>query len=54
MVEYQKWGQLEGENGALGYPISNEHDTDWGHQSNIEKGHITWLAENGESHCFYQ
>ena len=23
-----KWGQLDGENGALGYPISNEHDTD--------------------------
>ena len=26
MVEYQiKWGQLDGENGALGYPISDEH-----------------------------
>ena len=47
-----KWGQLDGENWALGYPISNEHDTDGGDQSDFEKGHITWLAENGESHCF--
>jgi uncharacterized protein with LGFP repeats len=39
---------LGGENGALGYPISDEHDTDGSRQSDFEKGHITWLQENEE------
>jgi hypothetical protein len=47
-----KWGQLDRESGALGYPISDEHDTDGGRQSDFEKGHITWLAENGEVTVF--
>jgi uncharacterized protein with LGFP repeats len=38
--------------GALGYPISDEHDIDGGRQSDFEKGHITWLAENGEVTVF--
>ena len=47
-----KWGQLDRENGALGYPISDEHDIDGGRQRDFEKGHITWLAENGEATVF--
>ena len=47
-----KWGQLDRENGALGYPISDEHDADGGRQSDFEKGHITWLTENGEITVF--
>ena len=39
---------LDRENGVLGYPISDEHDTDGGRQSDFEKGHITWLLESGE------
>jgi uncharacterized protein with LGFP repeats len=39
--------------GALGYPISDdEHDIDGGRQSDFEKGHITWLQENGEITVF--
>ena len=40
------------ENGILGYPISGEHDTDGGRQSNFEKGHITRLQESGEITVF--
>jgi uncharacterized protein with LGFP repeats len=47
-----KWNNLGGEKGALGYPISDEHDIDGGRQSDFEKGHITWLAENGEVTVF--
>jgi len=47
-----KWGQLDRENGVLGYPISDEHDIDGGRQSDFEKGHITWLAENREATVF--
>ena len=47
-----KWEQLDRENGALGYPISDEHDADGGRQSDFEKGHITWLEENGEITVF--
>ena len=35
-----KWINLGGENGALGYPISDEHNTYRGRQINFEKGHI--------------
>ena len=47
-----KWNNLGGENGALGYPISDEHDIDGGRQSDFEKGHITWLQESGEITIF--
>lgn len=47
-----KWNDLGRENGALGYPISDEHDTDGGRQSDFEKGHITWLQENKEITVF--
>ena len=43
-----KWNNLGSEKGALGYPISDEHDIDGGRQSDFEKGHITWLQESGE------
>ena len=47
-----KWNNLGGEKGALGYPISDEHDIDGGRQSDFEKGHITWLQESGEITIF--
>jgi hypothetical protein len=47
-----KWNNLGGENGALGYPISDEHNIDGGRQSDFEKGHITWLQESGEITIF--
>ena len=46
-----KWNNLGGENGELGYPISDEHDIDGGRQSDL-KGHITWLQESGEITVF--
>jgi len=46
------WNNLGGEKGALGYPISDEHDIDGGRQSDFEKGHITWLQESGEITIF--
>jgi uncharacterized protein with LGFP repeats len=48
----KKWENLDRENGILGYPISDEHDIDGGRQSDFEKGHITWLEENGEITIF--
>ena len=47
-----KWKNLGGEKGALGYPISDEHDIDGGRLSDFEKGHITWLQESGEITIF--
>jgi uncharacterized protein with LGFP repeats len=47
-----KWDNLDRENGALGYPISDEYDTDRGRQSDFENGHITWLQENREITVF--
>jgi uncharacterized protein with LGFP repeats len=35
-----RWIKHGGENGALGYPISNEHNTYRGRQITFEKGHI--------------
>jgi uncharacterized protein with LGFP repeats len=43
---------LGGENSALGYPISDEHDTTGGSQSDFEKGHVTWLQESEEITVF--
>ena len=48
----EKWKNLGGENGALGYPISDEHDVDEGRQNDFEKGHITWLQDSGEITVF--
>jgi len=48
----EKWNNLGGENGALGDPITDEHDIDGGRQSDFEKGHITWLQESGEITIF--
>jgi hypothetical protein len=47
-----KWNNLDRENGILGYPISDEHDTNEGSQSDSEKGHITWLQDSGEITVF--
>lgn len=47
-----KWDNFDRESGALGYPISDEHEAEGGRQSDFEKGSITWLEENGEITVF--
>ena len=51
-VEYLTKNNLGSKNGALGYPISDEHDIDEGRQSDFEKDHITWLKESYEITVF--
>jgi hypothetical protein len=40
-----KWQELGWEAGALGYPVSDEHDVAGGRQSDFQRGSILWNAQ---------
>ncbi len=41
------WAQLGFETSYLGYPLSDEHDSDGGRESDFQYGSIFWTAANG-------
>ena len=46
---FEAWGQLGWEAGALGYPVSDEHDVPGGKRSDFQRGYITWTAASGRT-----
>lgn len=43
------WGELGWENGALGYPVSDEYSVAGGRRSDFQNGAIVWTAATGET-----
>lgn len=44
---YAKWQSMNYENGALGYPTSDEYDYNGGRRSDFEDGYIIWTSAGG-------
>ncbi|MCI2239626.1 NlpC/P60 family protein [Paenibacillus sp. TRM 82003] len=41
------WGRSGWESGALGYPVTDEHDVPGGKRSDFQRGYVTWDAGTG-------